>query len=81
MSWVATAITVLGVGTQMYRQDKAEKKAEKQAEKDREAALAAERFADTEGEGLGQLGQISLEVDENLDEKDVRSGKTSALQI
>ena len=53
-------------------ENKAQKKAMKKAKRDEAAAdkqaRKAEVFAETEGEGLGQLGQISLEVDDDLEE-------------
>lgn len=33
-------------------------------------ARKAEVFAETEGEGVGNLGKVSLEVDPNLDEEE-----------
>jgi hypothetical protein len=46
----------------------AKKDAAKDALKAEKDARKAEVFAETEGEGVGNLGKISLEVDENLDE-------------
>lgn len=75
--WVAGAIVVTGVATQV-QQKKARKKARKNAEKDAlEAdiqARKAEVFAETEGEGIGSLGQISLEVDDLEDEDELSTG-------
>ena len=71
--WVAGAIVVSGVATQV-QQKKAQKKAKKAAEKDAleadRQARKAEVFAETEGEGIGSLGQISLEVDDDLEDED-----------
>ena len=74
MSWIATAIIAtasLQVGTAAL-QRKASRKAEKRAEADAlEAdvqARTAEAFAETEGEGQGNLAQISLEVDDELEQ-------------
>lgn len=54
---------------------KAKKDAEKQALEDEKQARKAEVFAETEGEGVGNLGQVSLEVDDELDEdEEVSSG-------
>lgn len=71
--WVAGAIVVSGfVVTQ--QQKSAQKKAKKDAEKDALAAdkqaRQAEVFAETEGEGIGNLGKISLEVDDDLEDED-----------
>lgn len=71
--WVAGAIVVSQVGIQMHN-----KNAQKQAKRDAEkAALLADKdarkaevFAETEGEGVGNLGKVSLEVDPNLDEEE-----------
>ena len=74
MSWIATAIistVALQAGTSAL-QRKASRKAEKRAkadalEADRQARKA-EAFAETEGEGQGSLGVISLEVDDELEQ-------------
>tara|TARA_R110002096_G_scaffold142061_7_gene297147 strand:+ start:3623 stop:3874 length:252 start_codon:yes stop_codon:yes gene_type:complete len=75
MSWVATAIistAVLQVGTGAL-QRKASRKAEKRAAKDAleadKQARKAEVFAETEGEGQGSIAQISLEVDDELEQQ------------
>ncbi|ASL24414.1 hypothetical protein vBAspPH44_31 [Alteromonas phage vB_AspP-H4/4] len=74
MSFIATAI-VATAGATLYsskRQRDAQKAANKQAKIDANEAEAqartAEVFAETEGEGLGNLGQVSLEVDDDLEE-------------
>lgn len=67
MSWVATAIgtSVVGSLLQMRQTKKAQKQAKKDAlEADRQSRKA-EAFAETEGQGVGALGQISLEVDDD----------------
>jgi hypothetical protein len=71
MSGVITAAVIVASST-LYTQNRAasaQKKAQKQAKKDaQEAELQArkaETFAETEGSGIGQLGNISLEVDED----------------
>lgn len=73
MSWVATAVAV-STGAQLYqaRQNriearKAEKRAKKDALKDRIDARRAEVFAETEGQGIGQLGNVDLAIDDELD--------------
>jgi hypothetical protein len=74
MSWVATAvIAVTSIGSTVIQQ-RANKKAAKRAKQDaldaEKQARKAEVFAETEGEGIGQLAQISLEVDDDeLDEE------------
>lgn len=62
-----------------HQQKEAQKKAKKQAEQDaleaEKQARKAEVFAETEGEGIGNLGQVSLEVDDEIDEdEEVSSG-------
>ena len=71
MAGIITAAVIVA-GTTLYTADraaKAQKKAQKKAELDATAAemqsRKAETFAETEGAGIGQLGQISLEVDED----------------
>ena len=79
MSWVATAIVataVVGGAVQAKEQEKARERAEEQARLDRLAAQKAENFAETEGEGLGMIGNISLSVDDELDPNQ-RLGKTN----
>lgn len=67
MSWVAAAIGASIVGSVL--QQRQTKKAQKQAKKDALEAdrqsRKAEAFAETEGQGVGALGQISLEVDDD----------------
>ena len=78
-SWIVTAVvatTTLSVGSSML-QAKATKKANKQAKEDAVAAekqaRKAEVFAETEGEGVGSLGQVSLEVDDEEIESEIGS--------
>ena len=70
MSWVVTAVAVVAAGTihQSIESRKAKKEARKDQLEDQKRAREAEVFSQTEGEGLGQLGSISLEVDDELDE-------------
>ena len=74
--WIAGAIVVTSAATTIQSRN-AQKKAQKQAEKDaleaNKQARKAEVFAETEGEGIGNLGKISLEVDDELDtDKDIK---------
>tara|TARA_R100000544_G_scaffold16105_1_gene7644 strand:- start:26205 stop:26450 length:246 start_codon:yes stop_codon:yes gene_type:complete len=68
MSWIATAIIGTSVAGSIL-QRKQSKEAKKQAKADAleadKQARKAEAFAETEGEGVGALGQISLEVDDD----------------
>lgn len=80
--WVAGAIVVSTVGTHMKQQQaqkKAKRDAEKKALEDAKQARKAETFAETEGSGVGSLGKVSLEVDDELDEDEEVS--TSNLRI
>lgn len=74
--WGVTAVVAVSLASSVYQAEqekKAKKDAEKQAKKDRADALRAEQFADTEGEGQGMLGNISLAVDDEVD-SEVLSG-------
>lgn len=66
--WAATAVIAASAVYSAREQRKAQKKAkEDQAEAEKQARKA-EVFAETEGQGIGQLGQVSLEVDDELEE-------------
>ena len=68
MSWVAAAIvgtSVVGSLLQQRQTKKANKQARKDAVESEKQARKAEAFAETEGQGVGALGQISLEVDDD----------------
>ena len=71
MSFIAAAVVV---GTTYY-QTKENKKAQKDARRDeledRRQARKEEIFAETEGQGLGNIGQVSLEVDDELDDENL----------
>jgi len=75
--WIAGTIVVAAVGTTLQAKSE-QKKARKQAKKDtlEEAAQArkAEVFAETEGEGIGNLGKISLEVDDEEEDEEISTG-------
>ena len=78
MSWVATAIVITSAVLQQKAQKKAARRATLQAEKDAASARKAELFAETEGKGIGETGQISLEVDSDVidEEENLRQGST-----
>jgi hypothetical protein len=68
---------VLVAGSSIYVQKRAEasnkkaaKKAQKQADKDAISARKSEIFAETVGEGQGSIGEISLAVDDEIDEEE-----------
>jgi hypothetical protein len=80
MVWAVTAAVATGIGAQLYgakKAKKAQKKAEKDALNDRRKADEEELFSKTEGEGLGQLGQISLDVDD--EEEDDKISNTLSI--
>jgi hypothetical protein len=75
--WIAGAIVVSGVAVQQQTKraaEKAEKNARKDALEADKQARKAEIFAETEGEGIGDLGRISLEVDDDLDDDELSTG-------
>ena len=81
--WAVTAIVAnvaFSVGSAVLQQ-KASKRAQELAKEDaieaEKQARKAEVFADTEGEGVGSLGQISLEVDDD----EVKSEVGSTIRI
>lgn len=84
MSWVAAAV-VGTVGSTLYQANqakKAEKRAKKEALEDRLEARRAEVYAETEGEGVGSLGEVRLGIDDEIDEEEeLRKGKTTNLSI
>lgn len=68
MSWIATAVvatTLVSSTLQRKQSEKAKKQAKKDALEADQQARKAEAFAETEGEGVGALGQISMEVDDD----------------
>jgi len=71
MSFVAAAIVGLAVVQNVQAID-ARQDAKEQFKKDQAAALEAQQFAETEGEGLGSMGNINLSIDSSIDD-DVRS--------
>ena len=84
MAWAILGGAAVVAGTQLYsakRAKTAQKDAQRKAEKDaleaEKRARKAEVFAETEGEGIGDLGTISLELDDELDEDKELSGKVS----
>jgi len=80
MSWVATAI-VASTAVNVTMQKKAAKKARKQAKEDEAAARKAEVFAETEGSGLGELGEVRLGLDDEVDTRVKRKTKRASLSI
>lgn len=68
----------VSVGTSIYtanKQEAAQKKAAAKAAADAKKAAAearrAEVFAETEGEGIGQVGEVSLAIDEEVDDEEI----------
>ena len=81
MAWVGTAV-VVAVSTasavyQSKKEEEAKKEAKDAAEDARLEAIRAENFADTEGEGQGQLGKVSLALDDELDDELAVTGKAN----
>ncbi len=66
--WAVTAIAAFALNANIQKNaaDNAEDDARKQAKEDRAAAVRAEDYALTEGEGQGQLGTVSLALDEEV---------------
>ena len=79
MSFVAAAIITTSVIANVQNID-AKQEAESQAKKDKAAALEAAQFAETEGEGIGNTGNINLSIDDTLDD-DIRKQGQSNLSI
>lgn len=69
MSWVATAVIAGAALYTTHERKKAQEQARKDQLEDQKQARKAEVFAETEGQGTGQFGQVSLEVDDDLDEE------------
>lgn len=68
MAWIATSVLVGSALIGAHQQKKAAKSAKRDAiEADRQARKAAV-FAETEGQGQGQLGQVDLSLEDELDE-------------
>jgi hypothetical protein len=84
MSFVASAvmggIMVASTVVDNVRSIDAQQDAESKAKKDKADALKAAEFAETEGEGIGSLGNINLTVDNTLDD-DIRKQGQSNLSI
>lgn len=58
--------------------DQARRDAEEQRKRDIEARKEANRsrvFAETEGEGLGDIGEVNLTVDDEIDEEEIKKKK------
>ena len=66
MTWVYSAVVAVTTIYTATEAKKAKKKAIKKADEDAAQARKAELFAETEGEGIGSLGKVSLEVDADL---------------
>ena len=77
MSWVATAVIAGAALYTTHESKKAQEQARKDQLEDQRQARKAEVFAETEGQGKGQLGQVSLEVDDELEEEEAVSSNIS----
>jgi hypothetical protein len=70
------AVSAVSAAVQADKESDARDEAAEQAKQDKADALRAEQFADTEGEGQGQLGNINLAIDEDVD-SEVLSGSSN----
>lgn len=67
-------VAAVMVATAIYGENRrraGKKKARQEGLEDAKQARKAETFAETEGEGTGNLGQISLELDDEVKDKDL----------
>lgn len=71
MSFIATAVVSNVYQTRQAR--KAKKEAKADALEDRRLADEEELFSETEGEGLGQLGKVSLDIDDEEEDDKLSS--------
>ncbi len=84
MTFAITAVVAV-TATSLYvssEQQNAQRAANKQAQEDsidaEMRARKAETFAETEGEGIGSLGKVSLEIDED---EEVSTKSSSSISI
>lgn len=75
MSWVITAAVVATTAVSADANKRAQKKARKQALQDKIDARKAEVFAETEGQGVGNLGKVTLGIDDEIDPEQELSKK------
>lgn len=76
MSWLITAaIAVTTTYAGVDANKRAAKKARKQALQDKIDARKAEVFAETEGQGVGNLGKVTLGIDDEIDPEQELSKK------
>ena len=84
MTWgytaVMAAVAVAGSVYSTSENKKAMKRAEEDAEEDKIKAAMHEKWSKVEGEGLGMLGEVKLNVDEDITDDaklDLKAGKTT----
>lgn len=75
--WVAVGVMAAASVYSAVEADKARDEAKDKAKKDKADALRAQQFAEEEGEGIGQLGNINLSIDDTLDDDLKRQGKSN----
>ena len=75
--WVAVGVMAVSSVYTAVESKKAADDAKDQAKLDKANALKAAQFADEEGEGIGQLGNINLSIDDTLDDDARRQGKSN----
>ncbi len=73
-----TAVSLYTSGEQQNAQRAADKQAKEDAIDAEMRARKAETFAETEGEGIGSLGKVSLEIDED---EEVSTKSSSSISI
>jgi ribosomal protein L12E/L44/L45/RPP1/RPP2 len=71
--YIAAAVAVATALYANNRQKAAQRKARKEQKEDQAQARKAEVFAETEGSGLGQFGEISLDVEREVDDDELES--------
>jgi len=81
MTWVYSAVVAVTTIYSATEAKKAKKKAKKDADEQAVQARQAEVFAETEGEGIGSLAKVSLEVDDELDDEEINKRAGSTVRI
>ena len=66
---ILVTTTALNANIQRNARNNAKKDGKKQALEDEKQLRKSEVFAETEGAGLGSLGKVSMELDDELDQE------------
>lgn len=83
MTWFFTAVAV-SVASSAYstkQAKKAQKKARKQALEDEANARKAEVFAETEGQGIGDVGTVQLGTEDEVDDEELDEDNSATISI